>query len=48
MDKGAWWATDHGVAKSWAQPATNTHIRQIKVSLTHETSGTKKLKGEES
>ena len=25
MDRGAWWATVHGVAKSWAQLSDNTH-----------------------
>ena len=24
MDKGAWWATVHGVAKSWTQLSTHT------------------------
>ena len=37
MDRGAWWATDHGVAKSWTQLSdgvlarapghTHTHAR---------------------
>ena len=25
MDRGAWWATVLGVAKSWAQLSTHTH-----------------------
>ena len=25
MDRGAWWATVHGVAKSWTQLSTHTH-----------------------
>ena len=25
MDRGAWWATVHGVAKSWTQLSTDTH-----------------------
>ena len=25
VDRGAWWATVHGVAKSWTQLSTNTH-----------------------
>ena len=25
MDRGAWWATVHGVAKSWTRPSTHTH-----------------------
>ena len=25
MDRGAWWATVHGVAKSWTQPSTHVH-----------------------
>ena len=26
MDRGAWWATVHGVAKSWTQLSTYTHV----------------------
>ena len=25
-DRGAWWATVHGVAKSWIKLSTNAHI----------------------
>ena len=25
MDGGAWWAADHGVAKSWTWLSTRTH-----------------------
>ena len=25
MDRGAWWATGHGVAKSWTRLSTCTH-----------------------
>ena len=25
MDRGAWWATAHGVAKSWTQLSTHTY-----------------------
>ena len=25
MDRGAWWATDHGVAKSWTRLSMHTH-----------------------
>ena len=25
MDRGAWWATDRGVAKSWTRLSTHTH-----------------------
>ena len=28
MDRGAWWATDHGVAKSWTWLMTNTHTHK--------------------
>ena len=27
MDRGAWWATVHGVAKSQTRLSTNTHIQ---------------------
>ena len=30
MDRGAWWATVHGVAKSQTQPSTCTHMHIIK------------------
>ena len=26
MDRGAWWATDHGVAKSWIRPYNNNNL----------------------
>ena len=32
MDRGAWWATGHGVAKSWTrlkQLSTTAHIGQV-------------------
>ena len=32
MDKGAWWAAVHGVAKSWARRATNTYYSFLNVS----------------
>ena len=25
MDRGTWWATSHGFAKSWTQLSTHTH-----------------------
>ena len=28
MDRGAWWATVHGVAKSWTRVSTNTFTLQ--------------------
>ena len=34
MDGAAWWATVHGVAKSWAQLSTHVHtIRQVATSV---------------
>ena len=34
MDRGAWWATVHGVAKSWTQLSTHVHtIRQVATSV---------------
>ena len=33
MDRGAWWATVHGVTKSWTQLSTRTHTTYI-VTLT--------------
>jgi len=29
MDRGAWWATVHGVAKNWTQWMTNTFTKVI-------------------
>ena len=29
MDRGVWWATVHGVAKSWTQPSTHIHVNYI-------------------
>ena len=29
--RGAWWATAHGVTKSWTTEATNTHTNIINV-----------------
>ena len=29
MDRGAWWATVHGVTKSWTQLSTRTHTTYI-------------------
>ena len=29
MDRGAWWATVHGVAKSWAWLSSPTHIQHL-------------------
>ena len=26
MDRGAWWATVHGVAKSWTQLSDGAHV----------------------
>ena len=26
MDRGAWWATLHGVAKSWTQLSMHMHV----------------------
>ena len=26
MDRGAWWVTVHGVAKTWTQPSGHTHM----------------------
>ena len=26
MERGAWWATVHGAAKSWTQLSTHTHF----------------------
>ena len=26
MDRGAWWATVHGVTKSWTQLSTHAHV----------------------
>ena len=31
MDRGAWGATVHGVAKSWTQLSTHTHTRENKI-----------------
>ena len=33
MDRGAWWATVHGVEKSWSQTwlSTHTHKQQQKI-----------------
>ena len=28
MDRGTWWATVHGVAKSWRQLNTHTHLSE--------------------
>ena len=33
MDRGAWWATVHGVANSWTQLSNRTHTTSIEVSL---------------
>ena len=33
MDRGAWWATVHGVANSWTQLSDQTHTTSIEVSL---------------
>ena len=30
MDRGAWWATVHGITKSWTHPSTHTHIYRFK------------------
>ena len=30
MDRGAWWATTHGVVKSWTQLSMNTHTLLLK------------------
>ena len=30
MDRGAWWATVHGIAKSQTQKVTNTHMHKKK------------------
>ena len=30
MDRGHWWATVHGVAKSWTLPSLHTHTQHIK------------------
>ena len=27
MNRGVWWATVHGVAKSWTRPSTHVHSR---------------------
>ena len=32
MDRGAWWATVHGVAKSWTQQVTE-HAREACLTL---------------
>ena len=29
MDRGVWWATVHGVAKSWTQLSTHIHVNYI-------------------
>ena len=33
MDRGAWWAPVHGVAKSWTQPGAYTHTHTLSLSL---------------
>ena len=33
MDRGAWWATVHGVAKSWTQLSRHTHTRTLFYSI---------------
>ena len=32
MDRGAWWAAVHGVAKSWARLSDNTCLLTVKAS----------------
>ena len=29
MDRGAWWATDHGVAKSWTRLSMQAHNAKL-------------------
>ena len=35
MDRGAWWATVHGIAKSQTQKVTNTHMHKKKIKANH-------------
>ena len=42
MDRGAWWATVHGVAKSWTQLSTHAHT-YICVQLTLEQQGVRSI-----
>ena len=35
MDGGAWWATVHGVAKSWTRLSNFTHFTYYSINLFH-------------
>ena len=35
MDRGAWWVTVHGVAKTWTQPSGHTHMHACACARTH-------------
>ena len=35
MNRGAWWTTVHGVAKSWTRLRTDTHVESSKLSIHH-------------
>ena len=40
-DRGAWWVTVHGVAKSWTQLSSHTHRQDVKLAnLTAKYTGT--------
>ena len=43
MDREAWWATVHGVSKSWTQPSTHVHSYTHTHTHTHECSITFKI-----
>ena len=35
MDRGAWWVTVHGVAKTWTQPSGHMHMHMHARTHTH-------------